>query len=63
MGMEDMSFFDLVIAIYCANFMTVALVWGLSQIFKHDEEAPRLAFAAVLIPTILMIMTLISLRG
>lgn len=58
-----MEFSDLIAAVFAGNVLAVAFVWGMAQFHKHDYKAPWLAFAATLMPLILVVLSLISTEG
>ena len=47
-------------AVFCANILTLCVVWAMTQFQKHDRDAPWLAYAAFLIPVFIALAGLIS---
>lgn len=56
-----MSFFDLAIAVFAGNALTVWFCAGLWQFHKHDYKAPWWAYGAFLFP-VLMALSVIYLN-
>ncbi len=58
-----MEFTDLISAVAAGNLLTLCVVWGMQQFAKHDEDAPWLAYGAVLMPMFLIIASLVLNEG
>jgi hypothetical protein len=47
-------------AVFCANILTLCVVWGMNQFQKPEREIPWLAYAAFLLPIFIALAGLIS---
>lgn len=45
------------------NILTLCVVWSMVQFHRHDYKAPWLAYAAFLIPAIMLAGEIISTAG
>lgn len=53
-----MSFFDLALAVFAGNAMTIWFGAGLWQFHKHDYRAPWWAYGAFMFPLLMVLSTL-----
>lgn len=58
-----MGFHSVAAAVFLANVLAVAFVWGCFQFHKHDYKAPWLAYAATLMPLAYMVIGLLLTEG
>ena len=58
-----MGFHSIAGALFVANLLTLAFIWGCVQFHRHDYKAPWLAYAATLMPMLYMIGSLIVTEG
>lgn len=50
-------------ALFLANVLTLAFVWGCVQFHRHDYKAPWLAYAAFLMPLLYLAGSVIVTEG
>lgn len=58
-----MDFHAYVSAFFLGNVLTLAFVWGCVQFHRHDYRAPWLAYAALLMPLLYALGSVIVTEG
>jgi hypothetical protein len=55
--------FQISAAVFLGNVLTLSVVWAMVQFHRHDYRAPWLAYAALLMPVLILVGQVLVTEG